>query len=376
MNRDDWKRLGARALKVGNDVATLVVAMENATPVKLAAVGFRALHTYVTAHPTVEHYVSGWPHLGELYFVADDLRRICIARAELVARVQCDDERIVEEYSLGGVRIAFEKAEHMQGPWVRPPDTPEQARVALARLAWEDTGASMTIEAARDWDPELKMLPDVLASKQERRSAIGEELHAWCSKFARSNVPRSVLLYGPPGSGKSTAMRYVARLSGGFSLRLDCAKIVRLGEANLGHLLTLLRPNTVLLDDLDRGNTSEILSAIEIVRDTCRLLLASVNDLTKLDPAVVRVGRFDKLVELTTMDADVLDELLRGIAPEVRERLAALPVAYVDEFALRARILGVDAAIADVEELARRAADIEARMAPKEPATAEKATTP
>lgn len=372
MNKDDLKRLGARALKVGNEVAGLVVQLENATPTKMAALGFRALHTYITAHPTVEHYVSGWPHLGELYFVAADLRRVCIARSKLIARVQCDDERYVEEYDVGGVRIAFEDAEHMQGPWVRPPHLPHHARVALARLAWEDTGPAMTIEAARDWDPELKLLPDVLASKQERRSAIGEELHEWCAKFRRANVPRSVLLYGPPGSGKSTAMRYVARLAGGFSLRLDCARIVRVGEANLGHLLTLLRPNTVLLDDLDRGNTSEILSAIDMIRESCRLLLASVNDLSKLDPAVVRVGRFDKLAELTTMDQGVLDSLLGDMAPDVRNRLAALPVAYVDEFAMRSRILGVESAIADVEELAARAADIEKRLAPKEPTTAEK----
>lgn len=376
MKLDDLKRFGARAMKVGNELATLVVAMENATPAKIAAVGFKAIHTYVTAHPSVEHYVSGWPHLGELYFMAHDLRRICVARGELIARTQCEDDRFVEEYSLGGTRLAFEDAEHMQGPWVRPPDSAEQGRVALARLIWEDTGPAMTVEAARDWDPDLKLLPDVLAQKQERTSAIGVELHEWCSKFARAGVPRSVLLYGPPGSGKSTAMRYVAGLSGGFSLRLDCSRIVRLGEANLGHLLTALRPNTVLLDDLDRGNTSEILSSIEMVRESCRLLLASANDLTKLDPAVIRVGRFDRLVELTTMDADVLDALLAGVAPEVRERLAALPVAYVDEFALRARILGVDAAIADVEELATRAADIEARMAPKEAPAGEKSTTP
>jgi SpoVK/Ycf46/Vps4 family AAA+-type ATPase len=148
-------------------------------------------------------------------------------------------------------------------------------------------------------------------------------------------------------------MRRIAALAGGLVLRVSNQNVEDCGD--IGKVLRVLHPSAILMDDLDRTeHPGNILGVIEDMR-SCSLVLCSVNDLTKLDPAVLRAGRFDEIIEITKLDEGVLVGLLgTDLPPEISDRLRALPVAYIHEFHRRRDVLGVEQAIREVEELVSR----------------------
>lgn len=69
--------------------------------------------------------------------------------------------------------------------------------------------------------------------------------------------------------------------------------------------------------------------------------------------ALLRPGRFDDIVTFDTLDRELLAELL-GPHADLADRLQDLPIAYVREFIARLSVLGRDAALNELEELAAR----------------------
>jgi len=127
---------------------------------------------------------------------------------------------------------------------------------------------------------------------------------------------------------------------------------------SLETLLRLLRPQAMILDDLDRvAVTAPLLSFLEMARRTCAVVVASANSVSKLMGAAVRPGRFDDILRVDRLDPVVLRTLLAEDA-DLHERLAALPAAYVVEFAARRRVLGREQALSELDELIQRSKQI------------------
>jgi hypothetical protein len=353
------RKLTSKLLKIGSGVADLVIHMKSASPLNLAAIGLRALHTHFDATATPDEYLKDWKVTG-LQDLSTLLKSLCGAP---VARHVCGNNNYVEEFDVFGIRIAFVgDSTNVYACWVQPPFTVEEAEVALGRLVWESLGSSVFAifrqgPGYRSWSVTV----DPLVQRPVLASKTAKELHEWCEPFIAARVPRTILLHGEPGSGKSCIMRYLAKLSGGLCLRLEGEDVARSGTDKTANLLRFLRPNIVLFDGLDRSNTSAMLSCLDLVRDFAKITIASANYTRLLDPAVRRPGRFDRMVEVTSLDPETVEAL---IGPDVPEEIAAklrmLPVAYLDEFHLRRHILGIQAALEGVLELASRAEDIAA----------------
>jgi hypothetical protein len=138
---------------------------------------------------------------------------------------------------------------------------------------------------------------------------------------------RGLLLAGPPGVGKSALAGAVAgELSGEFTVLYVNAKA---GESLLTSVVAeaqRLQPALLVLDDLDlwigprHGNSrglSELLSGMEIEPESRILVLATTNDVSGLDAAAIRTGRFDGIITVDFPDrlscAAILETLLRGL---------------------------------------------------------------
>jgi len=101
--------------------------------------------------------------------------------------------------------------------------------------------------------------------------------HAWtdaglfadrCRAFRARGLSRKVLLYGPPGTGKSTLARHIADQIGvGRTLRCAPSVVVRTDAFSVACLLDFLRPEVLLLDDLDRdrGSAEQLLHMLESI---------------------------------------------------------------------------------------------------------------
>jgi cell division protease FtsH len=155
--------------------------------------------------------------------------------------------------------------------------------------------------------------------------------------FARlgATVPRGVLLHGPPGTGKTLLAKAVAHESGAQFFSQSASSFVEmfagLGAARIRRLFREARkaePAIVFIDELDavgarRGsdNNSEreqTLNQLLVEMDGFSsaaegrvVVMAASNLLDKLDPALLRPGRFDRQVFVSPPDLRGRERILR-----------------------------------------------------------------
>ncbi|MEM1873539.1 MAG: proteasome-activating nucleotidase [Acidilobaceae archaeon] len=167
--------------------------------------------------------------------------------------------------------------------------------------------------------------------------------------------PKGVLFHGPPGTGKTLVARAIAREAGATFISLSASsllsKFVGEGARLVRELFKLARakaPSIVFIDEIDAigGRRVEVGTSgeREVHRTLAQLLveldgfsplsnvriLAATNRLDALDPALLRPGRFDKLIEFPLPDKKGRLSILRihtrrvPLAPDVDlEEIAA-----------------------------------------------------
>lgn len=255
-----------------------------------------------------------------------------------------------------------------RGPYVAP-DELEAFRVAISEVIWaREGGADLQLSAVyQGWDNVQFVLgnigdpDDYVSSGSSAAWTSVAKLSHRCNAFRAKGLSRKIMFYGPPGCGKTTLARSLARSIGlGHTLRIEPAAIEHAGTTAVMRFVRLLRPEVILFDDLDRSanQTAEILHYME--RSTIKeawteglITIGTVNTLTELDPALLRPGRFDEVqhVEepcadhraaivahyLTKFGLDLpaaeMSDRMAGLAPaEIREVIACVSTVGVEHF--------------------------------------------
>jgi cell division protease FtsH len=139
-----------------------------------------------------------------------------------------------------------------------------------------------------------------------------------------AKVPKGVLLHGPPGTGKTLLAKAVANESGAQFFAQSAASFVEmfagLGAARIRRLFAIARkhePAIIFIDELDAvggrrgmdisGEKDQTLNQLLVEMDGFSssgrvVVIAASNLLEKLDPALLRPGRFDRQVFVVPPD--------------------------------------------------------------------------
>jgi cell division protease FtsH len=178
---------------------------------------------------------------------------------------------------------------------------------------------------------------DDIAGASEAKAELQEivEFLRDPSRFRKlgAKVPKGILLHGPPGTGKTLLAKAVAHESGAQFFAQSAAAFVEmfagLGAARIRRLFAIARkhePAIIFIDELDAvggrrgmdisGEKDQTLNQLLVEMDgfttTGRLVvIAASNLLDKLDPALLRPGRFDRQIFVTPPDVSGREGILK-----------------------------------------------------------------
>ena len=189
-----------------------------------------------------------------------------------------------------------------------------------------------------------------------------------------ARVPKGILLHGPPGTGKTLLAKAVAHEARAHFFSQSAAAFVEmfagLGAARIRRLFRIAgnkSPAIIFIDELDAvgghrgsditGERDQTLNQLLVEMDGFStrgdlVVIAASNLLEKLDPALLRPGRFDRQVFVSPPDVRGREKIL-----EVHTRNK--PVAEVDLAVIAAQTSGLSGA--DLANLANEAAIFAAR---------------
>src|SRR5256714_2106054 len=148
-----------------------------------------------------------------------------------------------------------------------------------------------------------------------------------------AKVPKGILLHGPPGTGKTLLAKAVAHESGATFFSQSAASFVEMfvgvGAARIRRLFKTARkhaPAIVFIDEIDAvggrrgfdvaGERDQTLNQLLVELDGFSaskdvVVIAASNLLEKLDPALLRPGRFDRQVFVVPPDVKGREGVLK-----------------------------------------------------------------
>src|SRR5579884_3473582 len=169
-------------------------------------------------------------------------------------------------------------------------------------------------------------------AKEELREVVEYLRDPKRFKEIGAKVPKGILLHGPPGTGKTLLAKAVAHESGATFFSQSAASFVEMfvgvGAARIRHLFKAARkqaPAIVFIDELDAvgghrgfdvsGERDQTLNQLLVEMDgfTARkevVVIAASNLLEKLDPALLRPGRFDRQIFVSPPDVQGRERIL------------------------------------------------------------------
>ncbi len=177
---------------------------------------------------------------------------------------------------------------------------------------------------------------DLEDAKQELAEAVEWPLkYADVFEYAKTKPPKGILLYGPPGTGKTLLAKAVASESEANFVSIKGPELLSkwVGESEKGVRETFRRakqaaPCIIFFDEIDSiapqrggqfGDThvterviSQLLTELDGLEELRNVVvLAATNRPDIIDPALLRPGRFDRVIEIKPPNREARKEIFK-----------------------------------------------------------------
>lgn len=272
-----------------------------------------------------QEYLSGhevcFRPLSNLFF---DTCREMVERKEIIWTSESDLDR-VEEWAIDentSVLVPFHR--NSMGWALQNICFCEKEKVKETERVWGDKfwkvyGGLITFEISTA-KRGLSATPVALTIADDRKY-VGphniERLEKYIQAFEAKGFNRSFLFQGPPGTGKTTIAYQLAKSRSGRALHLSIPLIEGyFGTERINDVIEVLRPSVILLDDIHLmgvGSKSDLLHMLEWVNEhpsLGTLLIATSNEISGINRAMRRPGRFDEILIFGAPDKDERREVL------------------------------------------------------------------
>jgi len=290
-------------------------------------------------------------------FVGADLESLAKEAAMVVLRKNIhkfkmdDDEEIPDEVLK---KLVISADDFKEGLKVVRPSAMREVLVETSDVSWDDVGGVEEVQ-------------------RELKEAVEWPLK-FSSAFDRMGIraPKGVLLYGPPGTGKTLLAKAVAHESDANFIQIKGPSLLSMwvgkseeGVRKIFERARQVSPCVVFFDEIDslaskRGTHSggkvtenvlnQLLSEMDGIEDLSNVIvIGATNRPDILDPALLRPGRFDRIVYTPVPEEKGREQILRIHTKK-------MPIDGKDKIILELAGLTEGYTGADLESLVREAA--------------------
>lgn len=233
-----------------------------------------------------------------------------------------------------------------------------KAKKMISDLIWSDFKSNSVVVKRRKNSTDEIYVSQVSFDIDENIVALpskkATEIANTIKLYLKAGYNRSIMLYGPPGTGKSTIARKVISDLNMRSLRLRVEDIPDFSNSTLKETINIFKPDAIILDDFDRVDMqNSLFEMLEQFERSVKVIFATVNDKSKLDPALLRPGRFDELIAINRLDDEVVKKVL-GSYDDAFEVVKNWPIIYIEEYVKRRKVLSKELAEKALKDLQQR----------------------
>ena len=252
-------------------------------------------------------------------FVGADLEFLCKEAAmrslrRILPEIDLDEDEISKEI-LQKIQITSEDFREALKE-VRP-SALREVQVQVPNVSWDDVGGLTEL-------------------KEELREAVEWPLkYKEAFDFVNVEAPKGILLHGPPGTGKTLIAKALAKMTESNFISIKGPELLSkwVGESEKGvreifRKARQVAPCIIFLDEVDalvprRGSggseshvtqnvVSQILTEIDGLEELHNvLIIGATNRLDIVDEALLRPGRFDRIIEVPNPDSKGREQIFK-----------------------------------------------------------------
>ena len=252
-------------------------------------------------------------------FVGADLEVLCKEAAmrslrRILPEINLEEEKVSKEVLQ---KIKITKNDFTDALKEVRPSALREVLVQIPDVSWDDVGGLDEL-------------------KEELQESIEWPLkHKEAFEYAHVKPPKGVLLYGPPGTGKTLIAKAVAKTTESNFISIKGPELLSkwVGESEKGvreifRKARMAAPCIIFFDEIDalvpkRGSAgsdshvtenivSQILTEIDGLEELNNvLIIGATNRLDIVDPALLRPGRFDRVIEVPNPDIKGIEMIFK-----------------------------------------------------------------